>query len=97
MEWTCPDCLNMEESRKVWAKDRGEELQTCTSCHQILGRGSFSESRWMHRKEQKPVCLECEGAHPCSKCGSPVHQKECTRAEWHNKKRKLLCIGCKRR
>ena len=97
LEWTCGDCLTLEESRKVRARDRGEELLECTSCHQSLSCASFSESRWCHRKEQKAICLKCEGTHSCNKCGSTVHQGDCTKAEWNNKKRKLLCVKCKRR
>ena len=52
LEWTCGDCLTLEESRKVRARDRGEELLECTSCHQSLSCASFSESRWRNRKEK---------------------------------------------
>ena len=93
-EWTCGDCLTLEENRKVQAANRSEELLECMKCKKMLSAGRFSKSRWQHRRTQQAECLTCENTHPCSKCSSEVHRNECTDSQWEHRSQKLLCKSC---
>ena len=92
--WTCADCLTLQESRAVQAKNREEESWQCEKCQRVLPRNHYSNSRWIHRTHRRVACIECESTHACSKCGLKIHKDSCTKSQWEKRNRSLFCKEC---
>ena len=68
------------------------EMETCQQCDKALTRTSYSESRWMNRKRQNVVCIQCESNESvkCQKCLTTCVGSGSSRTKW---KEHILSLG----